>query len=164
MASETITRRGDAVATRPPKRPGSVGARAHLRRLAAVVAPFVAWEIMARIADSRLLPTPLRVVERLWEEIASGTIWFHAKVTLLNGAIGLGIAIVVGISFGVLLARSRYAEAVWRDSGAADAHVLDDRAVADVFAEHRAGRADRSQMLYALAMFALWWSGRPRTS
>jgi asparagine synthase (glutamine-hydrolysing) len=55
----------------------------------------------------------------------------------------------------------RYAETVWRDSGAADARVLDPSAVADVFAEHRAGRADRSQMLYALAMFALWWGARP---
>jgi ABC-type nitrate/sulfonate/bicarbonate transport system permease component len=112
VASETITRHGDAV-TAQPKRPGTSGARTRLRRLAAVVAPFVVWDIMARMADSRLLPTPLRVVERLWEDIASGTIWFHAKVTLLNGAIGLAIAIVVGISFGALLARSRYAEAVF---------------------------------------------------
>ena len=55
----------------------------------------------------------------------------------------------------------RYAESVWRDSGAARADVLDERAVAALFEEHRAGHADRSQTLYALAMFALWWSGRP---
>jgi asparagine synthase (glutamine-hydrolysing) len=55
----------------------------------------------------------------------------------------------------------RYAESVWRDSGADRACVLAPRAVADLFAEHRAGRADRSQMLYALAMFALWWGDRP---
>jgi asparagine synthase (glutamine-hydrolysing) len=56
----------------------------------------------------------------------------------------------------------RYAESVWRDSGADRAAVLEPRAVADLFAEHRAGRADRSQFLYALAMFALWWGSRPR--
>jgi asparagine synthetase B (glutamine-hydrolysing) len=56
----------------------------------------------------------------------------------------------------------RYAESVWRDSGADQAGVLETKAVAELFAEHRAGRADRSQMLYALAMFGLWWSGRPR--
>jgi asparagine synthase (glutamine-hydrolysing) len=55
----------------------------------------------------------------------------------------------------------RYAESAWRDSGAGAANVLEPRAVAELFAEHRAGRADRSQMLYALAMFALWWEGRP---
>ncbi len=55
-----------------------------------------------------------------------------------------------------------YAENVWRESGADDAGALEPRAVAALFEEHRAGRADRSQMLYALAMFALWWKGRPR--
>ena len=56
----------------------------------------------------------------------------------------------------------RYAESVWRDSGADAAGVLEAKAVAELFAEHREGRADRSQMLYALAMFGLWWGGRPR--
>ena len=55
----------------------------------------------------------------------------------------------------------RYAESAWRDSGAESAGVLDPRAVAGLFAEHRAGRADRAPMLYALAMFALWWGERP---
>ena len=56
----------------------------------------------------------------------------------------------------------RYAESVWRDSGAERAGYLEPASVARLFDEHRAGRADRSQMLYALAMFALWWSARPR--
>jgi asparagine synthase (glutamine-hydrolysing) len=70
--------------------------------------------------------------------------------------------------FAVPLARwvrgdlGRYAEGVWRDAGADAAGVLDPRAVATLFAEHRGGRADRSQILYALAMFALWWGARPR--
>ncbi len=55
-----------------------------------------------------------------------------------------------------------YAESVWRDSRADDAGVMRPEAVAALFAEHRSGRANRSQMLYALAMFALWWQGRPR--
>ena len=55
-----------------------------------------------------------------------------------------------------------YAERVWRESGADAAGVLRPEAVGALFAEHRSGRADRSQMLYALAMFALWWQHRPR--
>ena len=55
----------------------------------------------------------------------------------------------------------RYAESVWRDSRADEAGALRPEAVAALFAEHRSGRADRSQLLYALAMFALWWNGRP---
>jgi asparagine synthase (glutamine-hydrolysing) len=70
--------------------------------------------------------------------------------------------------FSVPLARwvkgdlGHYAERVWRDSGADQAGALRPEGVAALFAEHRSGRADRSQMLYALAMFALWWQGRPR--
>src|SRR5262249_13626720 len=70
--------------------------------------------------------------------------------------------------FAVPLARwvrgdlGRYAEQVWRDAGADEAGALKPEAVAALFEEHRAGRADRSQMLYALAMFALWWRDRPR--
>ncbi|HYM80002.1 MAG TPA: asparagine synthase (glutamine-hydrolyzing) [Candidatus Limnocylindria bacterium] len=55
----------------------------------------------------------------------------------------------------------RYAESLWRDSGADRAGFLAPEAVAARFAEHRSGRADRSQLLYALAMFALWWAQRP---
>jgi asparagine synthase (glutamine-hydrolysing) len=69
--------------------------------------------------------------------------------------------------FAVPLARwvrgdlGRYAESVWRDSGADRAGYLEPRAVDALFQEHREGRADRSQMLFALAMFALWWGERP---
>jgi asparagine synthase (glutamine-hydrolysing) len=56
----------------------------------------------------------------------------------------------------------RYAESVWRDARADEAGVLDPVQVAGLFAEHRSGRTDRSQMLYALAIFALWWQRRPR--
>jgi len=72
--------------------------------------------------------------------------------------------------FAVPLARwvrgdlGRYAESVWRDSGADDAGALTPAAVTQLFAEHRSGHADRSQLLYALAMFALWWQSRPRAT
>jgi asparagine synthase (glutamine-hydrolysing) len=69
--------------------------------------------------------------------------------------------------FAVPLARwvkgdfDRFVEGVWRDMKADEAGVLDAGAVAGMFREHRAGAADRSQLLYALAMFALWWGNRP---
>jgi len=70
--------------------------------------------------------------------------------------------------FAVPLARwvrgdlGRYTEELWRDARADEAGSLKSEAVAALFREHREGRADRSQMLYALAMFALWWRARPR--
>ncbi len=55
-----------------------------------------------------------------------------------------------------------YVERVWREARADEAGVFKFEAITALFAEHRSGRADRSQLLYALAMFALWWQGRPR--
>ncbi|HEX4736299.1 MAG TPA: asparagine synthase (glutamine-hydrolyzing) [Allosphingosinicella sp.] len=53
-----------------------------------------------------------------------------------------------------------FTEAVWNDSGAAQAGYLETDAVARLLAEHRAGRADHGRMLYAIAMFSCWWSER----
>jgi len=70
--------------------------------------------------------------------------------------------------FAVPLARwvrgdlGRFVEDAWRDARADEALALKPEAVTALFEEHRSGRADRSQMLYALAMFALWWRCRPR--
>jgi asparagine synthase (glutamine-hydrolysing) len=55
-----------------------------------------------------------------------------------------------------------YAMTVWSESGVAAAGILDERAVASVFGQSRNGRLDRSRMLYALTMFALWWMQRPQ--
>lgn len=50
-----------------------------------------------------------------------------------------------------------YAREAWNDSGAADAGYLDRRAVETLFDEHKSGRADHGRMLYAVAVFSLWW-------
>jgi len=55
-----------------------------------------------------------------------------------------------------------YATSVWAESGLKAANILDERAVATVLGQSRNGRLDRSRMLYALTMFALWWMQRPR--
>ncbi len=51
----------------------------------------------------------------------------------------------------------RFAEEVWNDGGAKSAGYLDESAVTALFAEHRAGAADHGRMLYAIAVFSLWW-------
>ncbi len=84
-----------------------------LRRLVALAIPFAAWEVAARLADNRLLPGPVTVVRALLEDLTSGVIWFHAQLTFQRGALGLAIAIVVGLAFGVLLARVRWAGAMF---------------------------------------------------
>jgi asparagine synthase (glutamine-hydrolysing) len=50
-----------------------------------------------------------------------------------------------------------FAQAAWEGSDAAQAGYLQAKAVAQLFAEHRAGEADHGRVLYAVAMFAIWW-------
>src|SRR5690606_12368510 len=84
-----------------------------LRRLVALAIPFAAWEVAARLADNRLLPGPVTVVRALLEDLTSGGIWFRAQLTFQRGALGVAIARVVGLGFGVLLARVRWAGAMF---------------------------------------------------
>lgn len=84
------------------------------RRALAVVLPFLAWEMAARLADNRLLPGPVEVAGTLVSLIGDGTIWFHGSLTLQRGAVGLAVAIVAGLALGVLLARVRWAEAMFQ--------------------------------------------------
>ncbi|MDB5684753.1 MAG: asparagine synthase [Sphingomonas bacterium] len=50
-----------------------------------------------------------------------------------------------------------YAREVWNDSGAAGAGYLAPQAVEQLFDEHKRGQADHGRMLYAIAVFGLWW-------
>ena len=47
---------------------------------------------------------------------------------------------------------------IWVDSGAEAAGYLDGREVRNLFGEHRAGDRDHARFLYAILMFAMWWS------
>lgn len=50
-----------------------------------------------------------------------------------------------------------FAREAWHDSGAADAGILDNRAVDALFDEHRSGEGNSAKLLYAITMFACWW-------
>jgi ABC-type nitrate/sulfonate/bicarbonate transport system permease component len=82
-----------------------------LRRIAAIVLPFLIWQLMADWAQNRLVPPPTLVIETLWEDLRSGLIWDNAKITFSRGLVGLGIALVVGIALGFAMARSRWVDA-----------------------------------------------------
>jgi len=55
----------------------------------------------------------------------------------------------------------RYAEELWREGGVAQSGYLNPSAIDTIFREHRAGRRDHGRLLYALAIFCLWWADRP---
>jgi asparagine synthase (glutamine-hydrolysing) len=51
-----------------------------------------------------------------------------------------------------------FAREAWRSSGAAQAGFLDPAGVEEIFDEHRAGLVNHGRVLYAITMFACWWS------
>jgi asparagine synthase (glutamine-hydrolysing) len=54
-----------------------------------------------------------------------------------------------------------YAEELWRTTGVMQSGYLAPSAIDEVLREHRTGRRDHGRLLYALAIFCLWWADRP---
>jgi NitT/TauT family transport system permease protein len=77
-----------------------------------IVVLLLVWEMLPRIvplsAGTKLFfTTPSQIVGTLWGLFATGDIWTPLGVSATGFAIGLGIAIVVGLPLGVLIGRSR---------------------------------------------------------
>jgi len=70
------------------------------------------WEGIVRLGGYApfILPTPGRVAARLWRLMASGSLWFHAGVTLREVLAGLGLGLLTAILMGYALAHSPLAE------------------------------------------------------
>lgn len=73
--------------------------------LASITALFALWHLAAAFAGSRLLPTPMSVIEVLVEEIEHGEMLFHLGVTLARVAAAFLIAMVIGTAIGILMGR-----------------------------------------------------------
>lgn len=66
-----------------------------------------AWETIARVSEFPFLPPITRVLQRLWELIASGQILGNLSTSLTNFAIGLAVCIGVGVPVGIAMGVSR---------------------------------------------------------
>ena len=97
----------DAAAQKPV-----AAVRAGVLGSASIVAVLVVWEVLPRIftlsAGTKLFfTTPSQIVGTLWKMFATGTIWAPLGVSASGFALGLGLAIIVGLPLGVLIGRSR---------------------------------------------------------
>ncbi|MCW5774381.1 MAG: ABC transporter permease [Rhodospirillaceae bacterium] len=63
------------------------------------------------LSQSRLLPSPVQVWAMLVEEIGNGTLIYHAYITLSRALVGFALAVIVGVPFAALIARST----TWRN-------------------------------------------------
>lgn len=100
-----------AARLRPAHRAGGLPGRAGapLRGLLTLAAVALAWEVAARtVLTNRLVFVPLSAVAAtLATLLTSGTLWQHARVSLLEFALGFGLAVVVGVALGTALGTSR---------------------------------------------------------
>ena len=80
--------------------------------ISGIVALLAAWEMLPHLVTMRagtkmFFAPPSQVAVTLWEMFASGRIWSPLAVSATGFAVGLGLAIIVGIPLGVLIGRSQ---------------------------------------------------------
>ncbi|WP_298372481.1 ABC transporter permease [Azospirillum sp.] len=80
-----------------------------LLQVAVLVGFFLLWHVLT-VTTNLLSPfffgTPLAVLERTVKDFASGVIWYHLGITLLETALAFVIGTVSGIAFGFWFARA----------------------------------------------------------
>ncbi len=107
-----------AVATSTSERAG-VRLSENLRVIGRNLFPFlvvaVIWEIIARLEvfSRRLFPTLEEIFSSLYRLTVAGILPMHAFETVLRLLSGFAIAAVIGVTIGVLMARSRRAEDIF---------------------------------------------------
>jgi NitT/TauT family transport system permease protein len=83
-----------------------------------IVVLLVVWEALPHLvtisAGTKLFfTTPSKIAGSLWAMIAEGTVWTPLGISASGFALGLGIAIVVGLPLGVLMGRSQTLNAMF---------------------------------------------------
>ncbi|MGI8587441.1 MAG: ABC transporter permease [Chloroflexia bacterium] len=96
---------------RAPAGPGQPTRRKSVRTPAvgaSLLIGLLVWEILALLAPDppTILPAPDVVAHRLWDLAANGVLWHHIGVTLLEAGLGFGLAAVVGLLLGYLVAHA----------------------------------------------------------
>ena len=65
----------------------------------------IAWHVAAEIFDSRLLPSPLRVLDNIAAELVGGELLYHLAVTLGRVAASFALAMLIGTAIGIAMGR-----------------------------------------------------------
>ena len=71
------------------------------------VALIAIWQLIATLADSRMLPPPWTVLVVLAEALADGELLFHVGITLARVAASFVIAMMIGVAVGIAMGRSK---------------------------------------------------------
>ena len=116
------TTRATVPASTPPAASTSwwtrIGRALTTPRAARVTFPLVfvlAWQLIAPLIPSRILPMPAEVAEEMWQMLTDGTVVDAFSVSLLRLLIGFSIALVVGGILGLAMGVSPRINAMLHD-------------------------------------------------
>ena len=74
-------------------------------RVVSLFIVMVIWQVLGAKVDQTLFTTPIAVIKAAVEMIGDGELWIYLAPSLVVLAIGLSIAVVVGVAIGLVLAR-----------------------------------------------------------
>lgn len=74
-------------------------------RIVSLFVVLVLWEIFGAKVDQTLFTTPIAIIRAAVVMIGSGELWEYLAPSLVVLAIGLSLAVVIGVGIGLLLAR-----------------------------------------------------------
>ncbi|MCF6204261.1 MAG: ABC transporter permease [Methylococcaceae bacterium] len=69
------------------------------------------WHGLAILINDNTLPTPVLVLQVLWQEIESGQLPYHLGITLLRLIISFSIAMILGCAIGITLGLNKKIDA-----------------------------------------------------
>ena len=100
-----------STAAAAPSRPLARTVISRRRALVSILLGLLLWELIGRfVLTNAILFAPFsKVIEVGWRMTASGEIWRHLGVSAAEFFLGFGLAVLLGIAIGVLMARSRLA-------------------------------------------------------
>jgi NitT/TauT family transport system permease protein len=77
-----------------------------------LIVAFIAWDVFVRVSDvpDVVLPPPVSVFESLGTVLTTGETWQHAYITAAETVGGFLIALVVGVTAGVILGKVAWLE------------------------------------------------------
>ena len=76
------------------------------KQAASFVALVALWQLVSAFADSRVLPPPAAVLDRLAAGLVSGDLPLHIGITLARVAVSFALAMLIGTAIGIALGRS----------------------------------------------------------
>jgi NitT/TauT family transport system permease protein len=108
----TITTTDAGIAARPAPSALSVRLRSWRRAAISILLAAAIYEGLARagLFAPALLPTIPTILKTLFSMLSDGTMVWHASYTLYRVLFGFGLALVVGIPLGILMARFKRVE------------------------------------------------------